>query len=257
MTAESERDPEFDVIPSKSAAARGFTIIEVLVVLGVIVVLTALLLPCPPWTGKMCVARHAQCVNNLKQIALALHQYEQEYDALPPAYTADADGRPLHSWRTLILPYLEQTRLYESIDLTKPWNDPANARALAASVPSYHCPSSSGEPNATTYLAIVAPGGCFDPTRPRRLLDITDAHESTLMVIEVGAEHAVPWMAPADADETKVMSLGSAAKPPHGGGRNVSFVDGGVRFLKADISAETLRALISISGGDDVRPDAS
>ena len=45
------------------------------------------------------------CVNNLKQIALALHNYEEVYKVLPPAYTVDAQGRPLHSWRTLILPY--------------------------------------------------------------------------------------------------------------------------------------------------------
>ena len=51
------------------------------------------------------------------------------YKALPPAYTVDADGRPLHSWRTLILPYLEQEPLYQTIDLSKPWNDPANAKA--------------------------------------------------------------------------------------------------------------------------------
>ena len=73
--------------------------------------------------------------NNLKQIALALLNYEQAHHALPPAYTVDAQGRPLHSWRTLILPYLDQESLYQTIDLSKPWNDPANAKALETSLP--------------------------------------------------------------------------------------------------------------------------
>ena len=63
--------------------------------------------------------------------------YEQAYNALPPAYTVDANGRPLHSWRTLILPYLEQESLYQTIDLSKPWNDPANARAVETAFPSF------------------------------------------------------------------------------------------------------------------------
>ena len=70
-----------------------------------------------------------QCANNLKQIALALRNYESVYHALPPAYTVDAEGKPLHSWRTLILPYLEQQALYDKIDLSKPWDDPANKEA--------------------------------------------------------------------------------------------------------------------------------
>src|SRR5262245_3382414 len=53
-------------------------------------------------------ARRMQCLNNLKQIALALHNYDATYGSLPPAYIADASGKPMHSWRVLILPFLEQ-----------------------------------------------------------------------------------------------------------------------------------------------------
>src|SRR4029077_3708459 len=102
-------------------------------------------------------ARRAQCTNNLKQIALALHNYAQIYEALPPAHTVDANGRPLHSWRTLILPYLEQGPLYQTIDLSKPWDDPANAKANETLVPVFRCLESVGAQNKTTYLAIVAP----------------------------------------------------------------------------------------------------
>ena len=139
----------------------------------------------------------------------------------------------MHSWRTLILPYLEQGSLYQSIDLSKPWNDPANAKALATSLSAYRCPSSPGEPNTTTYLANVGPGGCFDPTRPRRLAEITDGTSSTLMVIEVGEEDAVPWMAPVDADEAMVTDFGSTTKVHHPGGVNACLVDGSVQIGRA------------------------
>jgi prepilin-type processing-associated H-X9-DG protein len=188
----------------------------------------------------------------LKQIALALHNYEQDQNAFPPAYTVDADGRPLHSWRTLILPYLEQEALYQTIDLSKPWNDPANARALETSLLVFHCPGSVGPANTTTYLANVAPGGCLRPREPRRLAEITDAHDATLMVIEAGEENAVPWMAPVDAGEALVLSLGPDTKLDHEGGMNACFVDGSVHFLRANTPARVRRAVISIAGGDEV-----
>ena len=157
----------------------------------------------------------------------------------------------MHSWRTLILPYLEQEPLYQTIDLSKPWNDPANAKALETALPVFRCPEAVGPQNTTTYLAIVAPNGCLIPKEPRRLAEITDAHESTLMVIEAGEENAVPWMAPVDADESLVMSLGPTTKLHHAGGMNACFVDGSVRFLKANTPAKVRRALMSISGNDD------
>jgi hypothetical protein len=163
----------------------------------------------------------------------------------------DATGRPLHSWRTLILPFLEQETLYQTIDLSKPWNDLANAKALKSDVPVFRCPEAVGPRNTTTYLAIVAPNCFFNPIGSRRFAEVTDAYGSTLMVIEAGEEIAVAWMAPVDADEFLVLSLGKSTKLHHAGGTNACCVDGSVKFLKAGIPAKQVRALISISGKDD------
>jgi prepilin-type processing-associated H-X9-DG protein len=249
MSANFANDPEFnDGIP-KPKSGRRFRLVEVVLVLGIIPILIALLLPAT--RSARPAARRAQCVNNLKQIAHALHSYEQAHKALPPAYTVDGKGRPLHSWRTLILPYLEQGPFYQTIDLSKPWDDPANSMALKAIVPVFRCPEAVGPQNTTTYLAIVAPNGCLIPNESRRLAEITDPHDSTLMVIEAGEENAVPWMAPVDADESLVMSLGPTTKLHHTGGTNACFIDGHATFLKASTLIEVRRALISISGNDN------
>ena len=152
--------------------------LQILVVVGILAILVAMLLPTVRISRE--AARRSQCNNNLKQIALALQNYADVNGALPPAYTTDADGRPLHSWRTLILPYLEEKQLYESIDLTKPWSDPANAAAFKSSLYAYQCPSEIKSGNRTTYLAVLAPDSCFRETEPRKLAEVTPSIKDTI-----------------------------------------------------------------------------
>lgn len=248
MSAHSQNDPEFNHAVAKRRPGPRIKIHELMVIIVIVALMTALLLTVD--RSPRAAARRAKCTNNLKQIALALHNYEQTYHALPPAYTVDASGRPLHSWRTLILPYLKQEALYKSIDLSKPWNDPANASALATEVGLFRCPDAAGPRNTTTYLALVGSDACFERTQPRPLGAITDAQSATLMVIEAGEENAIPWMAPFDADEALVMGLTPTSKVHHQGGTNGACVDGSVRFLKISAPPSVRRAMISISGND-------
>jgi prepilin-type processing-associated H-X9-DG protein len=249
MSAKFDNDPEFNDALPKPKSRRAFRIVELMVVIGIIAVLIALLLPVMRRSAGP-AAHRAMCVNNLKQIALALLTYERAHGTLPPAYTVNSKGVPLHSWRTLILPYLEQRSLYQTIDLSKPWNDPANANARETAVSVFRCPVAAGPLNTTTYLAIAGPNGCLVPAKGRRLSEITDTHESTLMVIDAGAENAVPWMAPVDADESLVLSIGPKTKLHHAGGTNACLVDGSVRFLKTNIRPSVRHALMTISGND-------
>lgn len=239
--------------PGESAARKsgklGRRLIELLAVVCIVGLLIALLLPATRSAREP--ARRAQCRNNLKQIALALLNYESDYHTLPPAYTVDAKGNPLHSWRTLILPYLGQQSLYETIDLSKPWDDLANKGAFETHIPDYQCPSGPRVPGHTTYLAIVIPGGCLQPTEPRKLAEITDGENLTLMVVEVDAEQSVHWMSPADAGEQWLVNLEKNPMPPHPSGFHGACVDASVHFLNSETKTETLRALISIAGDDD------
>ena len=226
------------------------TLLNLLIVLGIGAVLVALMLPAVRRGREP--ARRSQCKNNLKQIALALHNYEAAYHALPPAYTVDADGKPLHSWRTLILPYLDEQRLYATIDLSKPWDDPVNAEACKTGISVYHCPSDPGPLDHTTYLACVGSNACFRLTEPRLLSEITDGLSETLMVIEVPMEQSLPWMSPKDADESLVLSIGPESKLAHAGGMDAALCDGSIRFLSVAVPAAARRALISVAGGDRV-----
>ncbi len=141
--------------------------VNILAVVVIVVIGFGLLFPYSRGGGDRSAALRAQCNNNLRQIAFALLTYELTYRALPPAYTVDSGGKPLHSWRTLILPFLGQTELYKKIDLSKPWDDPANAEACKTEVAVFHCSADETPRNHTTYLASVAAGGCFRLTEPR------------------------------------------------------------------------------------------
>jgi prepilin-type processing-associated H-X9-DG protein len=260
LNADSDPDPnnpyiERPVHAPEPRPRRRFRIVNVLVALGIILVLILLLLPNVRSAGG--AARRSQCQNNLRNIALALQGYANAHNALPPAYTVGADGRPLHSWRTLILPYLDEQELYKTIDLSKPWDDPVNSTAFHTRLAIYLCPSaqSARSRNETPYLAVVGPNACFLPRAPRPLKDITDRHAATLMVVEADEAHAVPWMAPSDASDSLVMGLGPDTTFHHPGGTNAAFVDGHISFLFSNMSPEIRRMLISIAGNDEITQD--
>ena len=206
--------------------ARGCSWITWLAVAGVGgLILLGLLLPMSR-RGVPEVARRVVCSNNLRQIAQAMVLYEQQHGTLPPACIRHADGRPLHSWRTLILPYLEEQELFDTIDLTKPWDDPANAAARERMPSVYRCPGAELPAGWTTYMVVVSPEGCFRPDRSVTLDEVPKPSQ-TLLVAEFPTKRAVPWMAPEDADEEMFVALGPGNQTDHRGGLlNCAFVDG-------------------------------
>lgn len=240
------------IVATTPQQRKGLTLFEFVIATGVVLLIgfVSVAFFFPVTRGRE-AARRSQCRNNLKQIGLALHNYHDQYHAFPPAYTVDADGKPLHSWRTLILPYMDQKALYDKIDLTKPWDDPTNAEVFKLyHTDSYRCPSESGPVTHTTYLAVVTSNSCLRPGESARLSDIKDGTSNTLIVTEVDSEHAVPWMAPIDADESLFLAISPTSKLVHTGGVQAAFADGTVRFLNTSIPTEIRRALISIDGNE-------
>ena len=138
---------------------RGFTLVELLVVIAIIGILVGLLLPAVQAARE--AARRSQCVNNLKQIGLAFHNYEGTHKRLPAGYisfrTSDGnapawarldpntwDAAPGWGWGTLLLPYLEQTSLANQLQPTRPIWDPAYQTLIQTQISTLLCPASSG-----------------------------------------------------------------------------------------------------------------
>jgi prepilin-type N-terminal cleavage/methylation domain-containing protein/prepilin-type processing-associated H-X9-DG protein len=126
---------------------RGFTLIELLVVIAIIAVLIALLLPAVQQARE--AARRSQCINNLKQLGLALHTYHDSLNAFPPGWLgvqggiSHMEGPSGFAWGAHILPYLDQAPLYSRINFNLSCTDASNAIARQTVLPAFRCPSDS------------------------------------------------------------------------------------------------------------------
>ena len=227
---------------------RGFSLIELLVVIAIVGFLILLLMPAVRTPRH--AARRSQCRNNLKQIGLALHSYHDSFGAFPPAYTVDASGRKLHSWRTLILPYVDQAPLYSKIDLAKPWDDPVNVELTRTPLSAYCCPSLGNDSTQTTYLAVVSAESILRPEQSLTIKDVTDGLSNTLVVIEVESAGAVPWASPEDHGAEYLLTATEKTVTSHEGGSHGLVADGSVRFLDKKLPADVRRGLITAAAGD-------
>ncbi len=212
-------------------------------------VLICLVLPATRRNARPAAYR-MQCSNNLKQIGLALHNYESKYGQFPPAFTLDGEGKRLHSWRTLLLPFLEQEDLYSKVDLTKSWDDQANDAVRQVALSVFRCPSSNVKQSQTIYLAVVCAKSSLQPNRGRAITEFVDRLSDTVVVYEAEPSQAVHWMSPEDADEKMFLSSNGKSKSSHEGGRHALFADGHVQFLSSKISEEILSGMITIDGGE-------
>jgi prepilin-type processing-associated H-X9-DG protein len=218
-----------------------------------------LLLPAvivPAVLGAREAARRAQCTNNLKQIALAMMNYESANGCFPPAFSPDEQGNPRCSWRVSILPYMDPSALYNSFNFSVAWNHPGNSTAINSRVYVYSCPSEPIEPgkeNFTNFLMVTGPGTFYDPERGAITLlsNIRDGTSSTISVVQ--SSRKVHWAAPDDlvVDVKKPLNLADF-KNPHTGGFQALFLDGSIRFIKLSTPESRIRTLLSIAGDEEI-----
>ena len=150
---------------SAAVARRAFTLVELLVVIAIIGVLVGLLLPAVQAARE--ASRRMQCSNRLKQIGLAIHNYESAFRVFPSGYISYAtrngvgpawaaidpdtwDAAPGWGWGALILPFLEQGNLANGLDFARPAWDVFNRELIQTTLPGFLCPSSSGQADAFT-----------------------------------------------------------------------------------------------------------
>ncbi len=194
-------------------------------------------------------ARRTQSANNLKQIALAIINYESTYGRLPSAYIADHNtGKPLLSWRVAVLPFIEQDALYKQFHLDEPWDSDHNKKLIAAMPTIYRHPASTAAPGMTNYLTVRGKDTAFPGQNGVAPAQITDGMSHTIMAVEACDSKAVPWTKPDDFTyDEKNPTAGLGGLFP--GGFNAAFCDGSVRFISSAIDAETLGRLFNRHDG--------
>ena len=200
-----------------------------------------------------------QSINNMKQMALAFHNYASAYQTFPPAKKyRDENGKSGLSWRVHLLPFMDEVELWQQFKLDEPWDSEHNIELLGQMPDVYKLPTPFGEespvkPNYTVYLGPAGENSLWGAKAPLGFRNITDGTSNTIMFVQVPPEYAVPWTAP---EEYVIDPEHPAAKLAFENGEtNVAFMDGSVQRLKQSLKPEVWRALFTISGGEAVTID--
>ena len=250
--------PQLSAPPAHKSGGGGGGIAIVAAVLGVCFVLAipcigimvALLLPAVQQART--AARRVSSNNNLKQIALALHNYQDTYKTLPPAYIPNEDGSPRTSWRTLILPFMEQQALADQYDFHYGWDSAENSFVQDLEIPTFHSPSSTEPTFNTSYFLVTGPDTMFRDAEAPKFADVRDGLSNTIMVVEVEGMNC-HWAEPRDITYDELMQLiqtGRVSGTP--GGFNVALADASVTFIPLEVNPQTLKAMTTSDGAEPI-----
>lgn len=264
--------------------ARGFTLVELLVVIALVGILMALLLPAVQAARE--AARRMHCLSNLRQIGIGLHGYHNVYHAFPPGCVKCRDKfQPWQlAWSAFLLPYIEQPAAWQALDLAAAYDSPQNRAAGSTVVAIYLCPSTTrlgpgrvgdtagdkngnGQADPGDGLAMTDYGGMFGAAKvfPRSngvllyddvvaLRDITDGASHTVVVAEDtgrGSTYDGEWINGGNIfDRSKPINQMQHNEmwSDHPAGCNVLLCDASARLLAVSTDERTLDALCTRAG---------
>jgi|SRR5947209_8198954 len=193
--------------------------------------------------------------NNLKQIAIAVHNYCDVNNGKFPNDITGKDGKPLLSWRVRLLPYMEADNLYKQFKLDEPWDSENNKKLLGQMPKTFASPRVKvREAGHTVYLGFSGPGAAFQTGKELAFpASFTDGTSNTILAVE--SSTAFPWTRPIDLPfdpKTDPPAFGKA----YGNKPQCALCDGSVRTLDLDkVSAITMKAAITTNGGDVLGSD--
>ncbi len=207
-------------------------------------------------SGTGPAAQRAVCGSNLKQLGLALYLYHNDNGCFPPPQVSDSRGRPLYSWRVLLLPYLEQHVIYDQWRLDEPWDSPHNRPLADQTLRAFQCPAAHFTPSMTDYLAVVGLGTAWESGKCLSLDDIGDGASNTIAVVEVRGSQ-IGWAEPVDLGRGQMsLTINDPARPSIGSNHediaNVLFCDGRVLALPETTPPADLDALLTRDGREPV-----
>jgi hypothetical protein len=181
---------------------------------------------------------------------LAVVNYEAANGHFPPAYQLGPDGKPWHSWRVLVLPFMEQDNLFRQYRFDEPWNGPNNSE-FAHPRPKTFGFADGTHSTTTNYLAVVGLETMWPGAAPRKRCDLKDAPGETILIVENNGL-GVHWTEPRDLafdsmpfDFDQPNGVSSWYKEPA-----VATADTRVRRLSKDTTPEALRATLTVAGGE-------
>lgn len=195
--------------------------------------------------------------SSLNQLQLAFHNYHDVHGHFPPAFIADDNGVPMHSWRVLILPFIEQQALYEVYDFSEPWNGPNNSKLVNQMPPIFGTASEKQSNTFTNIVVITGPDTAFPGSTSTKTADFVDGLENTILLTEI-TNSQVPWLQPRDIDtqlsnnllnDPEMLSISSARwRLPC-----VVFADRIAAYaIRDEIPPKALRALTTIAGKEPI-----
>jgi serine/threonine protein kinase len=211
----------------------------------------------PGVTAMKSAAMQSESRKKLRDIGLALHDYENAHKQFPAAHSDRRviNGSPqtvARSWRVAILPFINQTKLYEQFHLDEDWDSEHNLKLLDHMPEVFRAPGASKESIETPFLAIVGVQTVISKYGAK-MRDIQDGTANTIMLIET--KKMVQWTKPEDIDFEPEGEMPKLEPLYDGGldvgfGFHVAFADNSIKFIKSDTSQKDLRALFT-RGGDE------
>jgi hypothetical protein len=231
--------------------------LSLMAILGVSCVMAMLWLLSPQIDPSPLPFQRAQCSHNLRQLAIALNNYQYKHGSFPPAYVADANGRPLHSWRVLLLPFLGEDALYRQYHFDEPWNSPNNMQVAQAAAHHFRCPIAAGGKQVlvTQYVAIIGPETMWPGAVGRNSEDVTRGLSSTILLIE-WPESDIIWHEPRDIPLQQLavvlnpMRKTATDKHRHDDRINIVNGDASTTFLPLSTTVRELQALATAAGSE-------
>jgi Protein of unknown function (DUF1559) len=136
--------------------------------------------------------------HHLERIGMAIRKYHQVHGRMPARATVNKTGKPLLSWRVLILPYLGHEDLFKQFRLEEAWNSPHNKKLIDRMPPVFADPETKKPSIMTRYVVPVGKRTLFESVNGLKLTDIKKAADKTIMVVEANPDCCVVWTQPAD-----------------------------------------------------------
>lgn len=191
-------------------------------------------------------------------LSFAIHNYIDEHQHLPPAVVFDEAGQPMHSWRVLLTPYLDEATWYSQYDLTQPWNSPRNDAHCRSSDIALRLFASTDAHNlnrhCTNFVVVRGPGTLFPDDEAMQWSELRDKALNVVMLVEIPPS-TILWHEPKDLDIRKMsFQINDGSQPCLGNARGtgawVAFADGRTEWLPNSTPPTDLRAMLTLDSED-------